>query len=1432
MGYEIKNICTIAPNPHREIRNDEDRLYYYFSVFITPRLQFDGTLKEFYEMLNWPEYAQRVFGTDTKTRLQSVSLFTPEQQKMEADLVRDDHYLVPLCRKMDKLKANEEPSEKSWEGFFEKSKKLWRKIFNEKTPVEAWPIYIKPQLTNQKIERLTDKVNQLQNQIDSILKRQPTPPTSLDPFSLQNRYVAPDSGVSDQVTRLNRERTQTLQELDQEKKKVLKEKLEASRFRQEFHKKISALARYPHLLRVLGLIHDFKILKTTLTERVKNNPGYFSVKLNFDLSVFADDTNEKFPGKEFLKSVQFITPYTRCSLVNAEDIELQDDTLAENIQESRLRAFYAFNMLTPDKPREDYRSYVKNGFLNISFTERREVPDAGGVPHAVRSPVNVFEVDQDYFEDRSAEFAGSDQMSTSNGSTNVVGINTKVFSDEDVQILKQKVSSQSKASKGFAIKVHSQPGNLLTGMDEKLKELSDENIEDEQRAFTAHQLDCGYRVDVMRVTKNVDNPTVKPAFTSLCRRKANYIIDPKERTWLSNLVKDYNLFEALEDEPWLEEVRQVDSDAGENRFEEVSRWNNWSLVCPPLYNNKSAPNPEADDLELNEIEPIDLPELRYGQQYEYHFRIRTVDICGNGVPFDSNVMADYDPAKPHPQVFKAGSYQRFEPMGAPLFFPTERLIELDSENNAANKIVKKFKGEDNETLVLRSWVSKNGIVLSDDQPCIRFITPQYVAPSFAELSGLYDTTDVDTLYELLKKIPQYAYQEDEIISGIPFCIDSLVEGFFVTDPEQKEARVSTAQFKPAANPLTRLPVRLSFGKVGDVYQLSGDMDKPVTVDQGQAKYLNIQSFRNAAVQTNLPELSAQRQFRIIHAVQRPVFRKDEMLPGAMEKDSGTHITNLAGIFSFEKITPDASSYQPAQQYETALITRLPGGKKPLFPFSTTGEIVVTAAYHDYVLNPFNEKGWSYISIAYPLEKAKKEKSSTTDPDQADTFILRKSWSNLDETTENDRLDTILSDTVEEEKVKTHFNSFRHQFPDTRFRKVNYTMEAISKYSEFFDADAHKLDSNDRTPFSLHATLDISHGDGQQYTIIKNSHKPSKPGITAVIPIFTTIEEEDSYQFQHKEFRVYLGKTWFETGLGEKLAVVYRLQNPADDIPELKNKISVIANDPTTENTQIYDSTGTNLYIDSARVPKDSINLRIIGATLDSLKNAVPVTPGGLDPNYHPDLHEEGFSAFEVHWDMDRQQFYADIVIKDKELNHYSSLLKFAVCRYQEHSIVNPGYYDYRFSDIVMTDMLPLLPQRTVTINTGKKCIVFNVHNQRGGRYGINSEIKPNEIYLISEKKVIGGQIGKISDDPIQVKITKLAVIDHPTLKEKSILATRGEKGPIVIDRDNYQKDFSHQFLEEYEHLSVADGFSMNEETEGYNPRHDPRKRLIFFYKLR
>lgn len=1284
MGFEIKNICTIVPNQyHENYENDKPgNDYYYFSVFVSPRLQFDGRLKEFYEMLHWPDYRQIRTHFFVKT-VNSPGIF--------AEI--DDSYQ----KKIEKVQQID---------FVTKGKKLWGKLFTEDTPVEASPVFLRPVKTSFGLS--PDETMHL---YQMSLTEAPgddvdLPVTRAQIVNLVNKFIykSPSSPLSTFSTKdIIFKRWNLITHLGRKAK--VKRHYEQNMLSQEFHKKMSVLARYPHLLRMLGMILDFKIKKPIEWEKLNN----VNIRLQFDKQAIDKLSTDQVDFKEFLKSVDFICPQTCCYVSNG-----------------RLKAFDRNYMPKGSHTAVNYSDIVRDGFLDNK----------------------VFSIGQEYHEDN----PGGPSGSSSDGR---IGFNGKTFGEEDWDVLKKKAGGRSRYSKGFAISVNAENAELLVNLDSALNELSDETIEN-KFAFKAHHLDCGYRVDVRKLGDY--------KFHSLCGRKANYMVDSKKDHFLG-MKDDFPLFTQMEDEPWLEEIRQVSEEGTPVRAYEITRWNNWSLTCQRL-NATGEANDEYDALTLTSVRPVPMPRLRFGRTYE--FRIRTVDICGNGPCVDS-------PAVVH-TIVRSEPYKRMESLAPPLFFlPYEIVHGSDLGKKGYNL---SHKGEDNETLVIRSRRGDDGkrIVLEEDGQCLRFLTPEHVTINFAEASRLLDGkwTSPEYLFEWLSGEPKHFYPEQALAGGVPFVTDNGVEGFLIGN---RQVLLCNVNKEPKIHAIT-----LILDEKGLYYKNSPEKSPGYLTDvlPGEFKQISVNSCPKNGVEVLAP---LTKTFRIVHAVQRPCY-----LPYDMPITKNT--VELGTFICIEKVTPDAIKHLLRDQsLDVILYSSETKGFK--FPVNTSGEFVLVAEYQELRLDKESDTGFSYI---------------TDENGKLANFYIRKAISNICIADEKDHLQTIRSEDGNLNDFIGKREDFLHTFPSPRYyHDVKYSISAISKFTAYFDQDKHWFGKEETNPFSISGSFCTNKID------IKNSAKPSKPKINSILPILKTTEPKGNiiYTFSNLGFRLWLGETWYETGPDEKIAVIHEATADTVKDPAVKltntyknQKISLFANDPTTLVTNDAKVVNENIpYLKSEVNPPDSLNTEIFENTVEK-------------PGTGPADNSHQFSVFPVEWDKCRGEFFCDIQLAPEAIKGYSYLLKFAVCRYQEQSISNSAF-DYRFSDVIMTDMVCTLPERGIT----KKGQQYFIHGIPGSRWvyptgntGKNLVKRDNQFYLIEEHEC-----------GLQPGLSNLNYNDLYPIKITPISNQR-----FTVDKDKKQK----RFIEEYENLEVNDLFIMDEKELHYNPRNDPRKRLVFFYELK
>jgi hypothetical protein len=106
-------------------------------------------------------------------------------------------------------------------------------------------------------------------------------------------------------------------------------------------------------------------------------------------------------------------------------------------------------------------------------------------------------------------------------------------------------------------------------------------------------------------------------------------------------------------------------------------------------------------------------------------------------------------------------------------------------------------------------------------------------------------------------------------------------------------------------------------------------------------------------------------------------------------------------------------------------------------------------------------------------------------------------------------------------------SFRHEFGDTRHRRVHYTLTAISRFRPYFHRDEPDAAFQRSAP--------------QPEVTILSTAAPPEPVVLSVLPAFRWERSASGTRLIHtrhsSSLRVELARPWFVTGEGEQLAVI-------------------------------------------------------------------------------------------------------------------------------------------------------------------------------------------------------------------------------------------------------------------------------------------------------
>jgi hypothetical protein len=242
---------------------------------------------------------------------------------------------------------------------------------------------------------------------------------------------------------------------------------------------------------------------------------------------------------------------------------------------------------------------------------------------------------------------------------------------------------------------------------------------------------------------------------------------------------------------------------------------------------------------------------------------------------------------------------------------------------------------------------------------------------------------------------------------------------------------------------------------------------------------------------------------------------------------------------------------------------------------------------------------------------------------------------------------------------------RHEFGDTKHRRVTYTLKATTRFREYFDA------SDDEDQFQL---------SGRQRELnVLSTVRPPPPVVLSVLPAFDWRRMETDAQIEHlrssRRLRVEVARPWYASGEGEKLAVL--LGDNGIDPGAARDLMTRIGRDP------------------------------LFAATPTEPRPAKTWFPGGTSaPEVF--LPEAGGTVTVIPFDVIAadDRWYADIEFGGPTDTFYNPFVRLALARYQPDSLDSP--VGMHLSPVVVTDTVPLLPDRRTVVRRNGNVLTVTV----------------------------------------------------------------------------------------------------------------------------
>ncbi|MGH9141727.1 MAG: hypothetical protein ACRD2I_11395, partial [Vicinamibacterales bacterium] len=273
---------------------------------------------------------------------------------------------------------------------------------------------------------------------------------------------------------------------------------------------------------------------------------------------------------------------------------------------------------------------------------------------------------------------------------------------------------------------------------------------------------------------------------------------------------------------------------------------------------------------------------------------------------------------------------------------------------------------------------------------------------------------------------------------------------------------------------------------------------------------------------------------------------------------------------------------------------------------------------------------------------------------------------------------------------------RHEFGDTKFRLIKYTIRATTRFREYLPAALYsQRDQVTRVgPIADGPAMQIGADDDPgapvlpigtgtaSNTVVPASAPPDDPRPLYAVPTFRWIDTPGTGSLDTTRLgnglRVWLERPWFSSGNGELLGVIILGENKAfTDIPaSLVPLVTQWGLDP------LWDTT----------LPKYRSRVEDFAARVSS--EAVP-----LQETPSPTVQVVGHR---VQWDQTRRLWYSDIELDAGAT--YMPFIRLALVRYQPNALASA-----KISKVVLGEFAQVLPRRRSTFHRTGTQLAFTLH---------------------------------------------------------------------------------------------------------------------------
>ena len=1037
----------------------------------------------------------------------------------------------------------------------------------------------------------------------------------------------------------------------------------------DFHQIVAAMNSYPTLLRRLGLVIDFIL-----------DPLQFA------------------RARDQLLSVRVILPSGSAIPTNSVS-----PTTHVLLSKSKFEA-----VSNPIQPKDDYK--VVNGLLDLN-------PD--------QFDLIQFDVDS----------AG---LKLINFARSLARLTSKEERVDPITKFEKKTGAPSLRNAGMML-VHRNRWSMLQNrfLTNKAKNIAAEEVINnvsmaKPPELWAEDIVRGFRIDIWDEHTGV--------WRSLCKRVAIYTIGEG----ITIEVKEEGIVR-------FAATKSADPTSNQNLVylhEAILSWTGWSLTAPPpgraIETDGSVNTTQMQsEAELppgfnfkSSFSPLagSLPRLRYGRKY--WIRARVVDLAGNSLSLrEDDFGNEYTKAR-------ARFYLRYDPIAAPV---------VTLVRPQGGDVKPPAEGESMERVAIRSFNDVFDDPTQTTQTADRFIIPPQSSVKEAEYHGKLDTpskldkskytllarekdTPLEDGLEIIKttgvppnEVIQYRYavfEEGRELTYLPDPLANEVSARIFNHPNIRDNEIITIPLYPPKNGIEADSFKWPEAQPFKIYVFDNPYEKPRYSDTIHTLLVPLPKAIRAKVRLSM-RLSESNLTKMGIWHWLTTREKEKLKPNALNGQHWmlTPWRTLELIHAVQRplITPEISEITIGRKRgETNALPKF----QATCSLKSTDHIDLRAEWHEPIDDPTREK-----SRKFQIRRSRGDLAFSvkiTDPNYYAMRHLDHVYGGFAEH-QISGPDLISVNKPPHDSIISKY----HEFHDTRYRRIEYWIDATTSFQEYMPSEILKEEVTDADgTHTVTTDKNIKVTGPKAVTWIPSSAPPPAPNVLYIVPTFGWVRRKDEKGNRVSwrrggGLRVYLDRPWNVSGYGEMLGVVLPPTSFKDDPNKMplhnpyKKYVTQWGNDPIWLSPYISDVSPKRQDFPLSRTRADPTGKWLPKDASESEKDQPPgefKVTGLLPPDIRLDIGSPKFTDLtqpdipkhyisqqievaphDVFYDDKRRLWYCDIEIKTSP--SYYPFIRLALARYQPVSVDSA-----HISNIVLADIMPLAADRwlSVTQTTDQK----------------------------------------------------------------------------------------------------------------------------------